>query len=759
MTKLYLLKSSTNTVLSAVLVVAAGCQWVHAQGMMPMAVGEVSAPAGNAVGAEYQAASTKAMGEQLRAVYAATDWRLDPSKAGLRVRYYSELLTKNTLALHDDTTVREQLAKEMLYEGDSDGAVRQLEEVKRRWLKAGETMPRPLWKDVESWLAMAYLRVGEQENCAMMHGKRACLFPLQKSAVHQMPRGAQGAVRELTALLEVDGSDAQSQWLLNVAYMQLGRYPQDVPARWLIPESRFVSEYPLPEFPQVAASAGIDVMGHAGGVVVEDFDGDGRLDVMVTSSGPLDQMRLFHNNGNGTFTDVTKQSGLMGEMGGLNLVVTDYNNDGHSDVMVLRGAWWGRQGCYPLSLLRNRGDGTFEDVTVAAGLLSAHPTGTAAWADYDGDGWLDVMVGHESTAGDPHPSQLFHNNHDGTFTEVGAASGLAELGFVKGVAWGDYNNDGRPDLYVSVMNGRNKLFRNDGPRDPKDITKGWRFTDVAHEAGVDKQNNTFATWFFDYDNDGWPDLFVAGYSLEESSDVGAFEMGRATHAEVTKLYRNMHDGTFKDVSAETHMDRTILTMGASFGDLDNDGWLDVYLGTGDSTYQALLPNRMFRNDAGRAFQDVTTAGDFGHLQKGHGVAFADLRGNGFEDVFEEMGGAQPGDSFESALYRNPGNGNHSITLVLEGVRSNRAGVGARIEVSFRTKGDVLRHVYRTLGFGSSFGGNPLREHVGIGDATRVQEVVVTWSGSGVVDRVRNVAADKTYRLREGDARLQVMGLR
>jgi hypothetical protein len=738
---------------------------VHAGGqapavaMSPPAIGSVSAPMGKADdGVAYQSAGTKQMADRLRAVFAATDWRLDPNKPQMRVMYYSALLAKGSLNLHDDTTVRQQLAKEMLYAGDSEGAVRQLEEVRRRWERTHETMPAAGMKELGQWMALAYLRVGEQENCAAMtgdagQGRKACLFPLQRGAVHAMPRGAEGAVRELTALLKVDAGDAQSAWLLNVAYMQLGRYPKDVPTQWLIPESRFASEYPLPEFPQLAAASGIDVMGHAGGVAVEDFDGDGRLDVMVTSSGPLDQMRLFHNNGNGTFTDVTKKSGLMGEIGGLNLVMTDYNNDGHVDVLVLRGGWWGRQGCYPMSLLKNRGDGTFEDVTVQAGLLSEHPTNTAAWADYDGDGWLDVFVGHESTKGDPHPSQLFHNNHDGTFTEVGATSGLSELGFVKGVAWGDYNNDGRPDLYVSVMNGKNHLFRNDGLRDGK-----WKFTDVAAQAGVDKQSNSFATWFFDYDNDGWPDLYVSGYSLEESSDVGAFEMGRPARAELPKIYRNMHDGTFKDVTAELHMDRTILTMGASFGDLDNDGWLDVYLGTGDSTYQALLPNRMFRNDGGKRFQDVTTAGDFGHLQKGHGIAFADLRGTGFEDVFQEMGGAQPGDGFQSALYRNPGNGNHSVTLVLEGVKSNRAAFGAKIDVAIASGGKT-RHIYRTVGFGSSFGGNPLREHIGVGAAQRVSEVVVTWPATGVIDRVKDVVVDKTYALREGEGRLRALPLR
>ena len=722
--------------------------------MTPPAIGSVSVPAKGAdTDPIHQSAGTKRMAERLRAAFAATDWKLDPNKPAVRVRYYSQLLANNQLSLHDDTVVREQLAREMLYQGDNDGAVRQLEEVRRRWQKANQFMPPDQLKDLGQWLALAYLRVGERDNCIDMHGQSSCLFPLRAGAVHRMTRGAEGAVRELTALLQADPKDTQSQWLLNVAYMQLGKYPADVPPKWLIPESRFASEAKLPEFTEVAASEGLDIFGHAGGAIVEDFDGDGKLDVMVSSSGPLDQMHLFHNNGDGTFRDITRKAGLIGETGGLNLVLTDYNNDGHPDVLVLRGGWWGKQGAYPMSLLRNNGNGTFDDVTEQAGLLVSAPTQTAAWADFDGDGWLDLVVGYESTPADPHPTLLFHNNRNGTFTEMGAACGLGDLGFVKGVAWGDYNDDGRPDLYVSVLRGKNRLFRNDGPRDPADPRKGWKFTDVSQSAGVQLQSNSFATWFFDYDNDGWPDLFVAGYSLDASTDVGAFEMGLPLRAELPKLYRNMRNGTFKDVTAETHLDRVILTMGASFGDLNNDGWLDLYLGTGDSTYQALLPNRMFLNDRGRRFLDVTTAGNFGHLQKGHSVAFADLHRSGFEDIFEEMGGAQPGDAFQSVLYRNPGNTNRWITLKLEGVRSNRAAFGAKIELTVKDSTGATRRIYRTVGFGSSFGGNPLEQHIGIGPAQLVNEVLVAWPATGVVDRIRNVPANRRYTLREGENKL------
>ena len=698
----------------------------------------------------YQAESTKKMAALLEKIYRESDWKADPTKQAERAEYYKGLL-KRGLTFAQEMQVRQQMALELLRAGDSAAAVTELEKLRGMIKAAKQVSPAEAERALGESLAMAYLRLGEQENCMQMHGRKSCIFPIRDSGVHQLPRGAQGAVREFTALLEKNGEDKEARWLLNVAYMQLGRYPKDVPKQWLVPAKLFDSDETMVEFPDYAVRAGLDVTGHAGGAIMEDFDGDGRLDILVTSSGPLDQMRLFHNDGDGHFSDVTAQAGLLGETGGLNVVLTDYNNDGHPDVLVLRGGWWGKAGAYPMSLLKNNGDGTFDDVTEAAGLMSLHPTQTAAWADFDNDGLLDLFVGHESRKDDPHPSQLFHNNGNGTFTEIGAASGLADLGFVKGVAWGDYNRDGRPDLYVSVMYGGNKLFRNDGPMADG---KSWNFTDVTAAAWVAQQKNSFATWFFDYDNDGWPDIYVSGYSTEALQDVGAFEMGKPYKAETPRLYRNNHDGTFTDVSHATGLDRAILVMGANFGDLDNDGFLDVYLGTGDSYYQSLLPNKMFRNDGGKRFLDVTTAGGFGHLQKGHGIAFGDLEGTGSEDVFEEMGGALPGDTYQSVLYHNPGNGKHWLTLELEGVRTNRAAFGARICVTIRAKGGE-RLIYRTVGYGSSFGGNPLRQHIGLAEAEVAEKVEIYWPGSKTTQIFRGVKAGQMVKVREGVDRLVV----
>ncbi len=705
-----------------------------------------------------QSPGTRKMAALLRQIWEQSDWKADPNKPAERVGYYRTLL-RGTLSPEQEFAVRLELGKELLRSGESDQALQTFESLAQSCRERGIRLPPAVDRDLQHSIAIAYLRLGEQENCASMHGQKSCIFPIHGSGIHSRTRGAEGARRAFTALLEQDPHDETSRWLLNIACMQLGQYPQGVPARWLITEERFQSEYDIGDFLDVAPQAGVASVGHAGGVILEDFDRDGYLDLMISSSFPTEQLRYFHNNADGTFTERTREAGLIGETGGLNIVQGDYNNDGYPDVLVLRGGWLGRFGNYPMSLLRNNGNGTFDDVTEAAGLLSMHPTQTAAWADYDNDGWLDLFVGVESTPGNPHRSQLFHNNGDGTFTEVAVPNGMDDLGFVKGVAWGDFNNDGLPDLYVSVMDGSNRLFRNDGPRDAKNPRLDqWKFTEIGREAGVTEPLSSFATWFFDYDNDGWPDIFVAGYSADSMDDVADFEIGYPSHCEQPRLYHNNRDGTFTDVTKEVRLNRAVLPMGAGFGDLNNDGWLDIYLGTGEPPYECLIPNRMFLNHEGRAFLDVTTSGGFGHLQKGHGIAFGDIENNGNEDVFEVMGGQLPGDTYQCVLYRNPGHGNHWITLDLEGVRTNRAAFGARIAVTFRDQ-DVQRHVYRTVGYGSSFGGNPLRQHIGIGRAERVERVEIFWPVSRTTQVFTDLPIGRIFRIREGASKAAAVSLR
>ena len=509
-------------------------------------------------------------------------------------------------------------ANELLQSGQSERAMRQFRLLERFYTEVPAYANPQKVLGMKLGEALSALRIGEQENCLANHTSEACLFPLSPGGFHALPRGSMTAIPVLTNLLNAAPDDLRARWLLNIAHMTLGEWPDKVPERWRIGPEVFASDLPFPKFPEVAGSLGLDVDELGGGTVIEDFDNDGFLDVLISSWGLRSPLRYFHNDGNGKFTERTHEAGLDGLWGGLNMISADYNNDGFVDVLILRGAWLGTEGHLPHSLLRNNGNGTFSDVTEESGMLSSNPTQTATWFDYDGDGWIDVFIGNETQPdipGDVNPCELFHNNGDGTFTECAATNGLAVVGWVKAVVSADYDGDGRPDLYLSLRDGGNRLFRNQGPVVGADPKSGrWKFEDVTVKAGVTGPRFSFPTWFFDYNQDGKPDLFIAGYRIRHVGDIVADYLGQPSEGEHSRLYRNNGDGTFTDVSKEAHLDRVLHAMGSNFGDLDNDGFPDFYLGTGDPDLLTLVPNRMFRNAGGKFFQDVTTATHTGHVQ-------------------------------------------------------------------------------------------------------------------------------------------------
>ncbi len=595
--------------------------------------------------------------------------------------------------------------------------------------------------DLRRMLALAWMRVGEQDNCLSMHGPDSCLFPVAGGGVHGKAEGSRRAVEELLATLRDDPENHEAAWLLNVASMTLGEWPEGVPREWRIPEEALASPVPFPRFPDVAAEAGIDILGLAGGACMEDFDGDGRLDLLTSSWGLRDPLTFLHNDGDGGFSDRSAELGLPGITGGLNLLHADYDDDGDADVVVLRGAWFEQDGRVPSSLLRNDGKAHFEDVTIEAGLLSAHPTQTGAFADIDLDGDLDLYIGHE-TVNEVHPCELFVNRGDGTFEERGAAAGVDVRAYVKGVVFGDADGDGLPDLYVSAIDSPNRLFRNLGARDGVTC-----FEDVTARAGVVEPLNSFPAWFFDYDNDGALDLFASGYHFGSARWVWEDLRGLPNKGRKPRLHHNLGDGRFEDVTAPAGLEHVLLTMGCNWGDVDNDGWPDFYLATGEPDLAALFPNRLFLNDGGRRFLDVTTAAGMGHLQKGHGVAFGDIDEDGDQDVFCVLGGAYSGDVARAALYENPGFGRRWITLRLEGVRANRSAIGARVAARILEPGGE-RTVRTLVGTGGSFGSSSLQVELGLGEATRVVELRVEWPG-GEVQVFDEVGLDRIHALREG----------
>jgi FG-GAP-like repeat/ASPIC and UnbV len=420
----------------------------------------------------------------------------------------------------------------------------------------------------------------------------------------------------------------------------------------------------------------------------------------------------------------------------------------------LRGAW---ETPMRLSLLRNKGDGSFDDVTVAAGLAEPIATESAAWGDYDNDGLVDVFVCGEylppgrpssSKLGDPrNRCRLYHNRGDGTFVNVADLAGVTNERCAKGSAWGDYDDDGRLDLFVSNMGQPCRLYHNQGEG---------TFRDVAPELGVTGTDASFACWFWDYDNDGLLDLYVNDYRARVA-EVLASVMGVGIEGSSRpRLYRNLGVAGYSDVTKEVGLDRAMAPMGANFGDVDNDGYLDIYLGTGDMSYEGLDVNLMFRNALGGRFEDITTSSGTGHLQKGHGVSFADWDCDGDLDLFVELGGGTPGDQSYNALFQNPGLGRHWLKVKLVGTKTNRAALGAKIRVDLKAKGGQSRSIHRTVGNNSSFGGNSLVETIGLSDLTSVDAITVSWPTSGTKQIFHDLAVDQAIEITEGATTIKVL---
>lgn len=634
----------------------------------------------------------------------------------------------------------ESVGRELTFSGNPDDALKTYAQADRLLAVMRRSGAPP--ELITSWegrihfgKGIAGMRKAENENCVHCQDGEGCLFPIRPKGVHQLKQGAEIARDNFVEVIRRNPNNVAAVWLLNLAHMTLGTFPEGVPKTYDLPRDRLKSEVDFPWFANVALPLGLDTMSLSGGVIAEDFDGDHWLDLVVSEWGGSGQLRYFRNNGDGSFSDQTESANLAGIFGGLNLVQADYDNDGDIDVLVLRGAWLRETGNHPNSLLENDGSGRFRDVAYQAGLAgNDFPTQTAAWNDFDRDGDLDLMVGNEQS-----PSQLFQNNGNGTFNDIASKVGLQINSFVKGVAWGDIDEDGFPDLYVSNYMTPNRLFHNDF---------GEGFTDITEQSGVAAPKASFAVWFWDYNNDGNLDLFCPGY-LEGVQHVAADYFEMDSKGQTDLLYQGNGDGTFTEVGQQRGFDHVSQTMGCNFGDLDNDGFLDIYLGTGYPGFEALMPNVMYRNEGGKSFQDVSVAGGFSHLQKGHAIAFADFDHDGDQDVFAELGGAYPGDGFRNALFENPGFQRHSLSVRLIGTESNSCAIGARIKATFHDD-EQERSVYRWVGSGSSFGANPFRESIGTGNATKVDRLEITWPRSGKTQVFEEIDCDQLLLITEGD---------
>jgi len=501
-----------------------------------------------------------------------------------------------------------------------------------------------------------------------------------------------------------------------------------------------VQNHPTPEKHQVETMPG--------GVAAFDFDGDGDDDLYFVNgasspglqkSGAADWNRLYRNEGDGRFVDVTGQAGVMGEGYGMGVAAGDFDNDGWADLFVA--------GVNRNILYRNKGNGVFEDVTARAGLGFAGPKPwsiAAGWFDYDNDGLLDLLVvnyckwdpAKEPYCGNPQPgrrtychprhyeglpNQLYRNNGDGTFRDVSKESGIgAHVGKGMGLAFADYDEDGRLDVFVANDTVRNFLFHNEG---------NGRFTEVGLRAGIafnadGRALSSMGVDFRDMDNDGKPDLFVTALTNE-----------------TFPLYRNSGGGVFADATYPSRL--ALLTLpfggwGAGIYDFSNDGWKDLFAAASDVIDNVeLISSRRYKQVSqvyvNRGDATFSAAG-VGTARAHRGCSFADFDGDGRIDVVVSALGER------AEFLRNVSEPKqHWLGLRLTGTKSNRDAIGAVVRV-----GTQVNQVTSSVGYASS---SSLLLHFGLGAVTRVPVVEIRWP-SGVRQTLRDVAADRVVRVTE-----------
>jgi hypothetical protein len=533
--------------------------------------------------------------------------------------------------------------------------------------------------------------------------------------------------------------------------------------------------FPLPHFEDIGPQAGLNVAhisspaaryiveSVSGGVGLIDCDNDGKLDIIAVNGSSVDRYRqqggdplitLYHQGADLKFTDITKQAGLTRKGWGMGVAVADYDNDGLPDIYVT--------GYGGNVLYHNLGDCKFEDVTEKAGVGGGGLSLGAAWGDYDRDGHVDLFVSryvHVDMNKLPELGSnekfcrfrgvlvqcgpwglqgetdlLYHNRGDGTFEEVSHKAGVdnPQHYYGMGVVWSDYDNDGWPDLYVADDAGPNYLYRNKG---------NGTFEEVGLMLGADlsgdgQELGSMGVDMGDYDHDGKLDIIVTEFV--DQSDT---------------LYHNKGDDGFADVSLSSHIappSRPYVGWGTGFFDMDNDGWLDIFVANGHVYPQVdkipdaahfRQPILLFRNHRDGTFDEVASAAGLnsGPLQSRRGAAFGDINNDGCVDVVTLNWGAPP-----SLLLNHCQNGNHRVLFKLLGSKSNRLAIGARVTV----RAGNLTQFSEVKGGSSYLSQNDLRQHFGLGSSDKMDEVTVRWP-NGQTEVLKNVAADYIYTIVEG----------
>lgn len=614
------------------------------------------------------------------------------------------------------------------------------------------------------WLAMSYMRQAEADNCLTKlisdsehtnhHGQtnhnQLCALPLTR--FHDQAQSARTAAKLFEKLLDDYNEDNRLyRWLLNFNYMTVNGFPQEVPAKYLI-ETEFIdtfygerknktaAEYSYLSFSERARELGVDTNNTGRGIAVEDFDQDGFLDIVT--GGSFDVLKFYRNEGGKKFSDQTAAVGLADVKQPFFIVSFDYDNDGWLDLFVSR--MFGKS----YALYRNN-HGAFIDVTNASGLLDNKPETqmVSAWtpsmADVDNDGDLDIFLAQlaqkipfsEGVLKQDRMNSKLFINEQGKFVDRTSEYGLDEIvddQYFVGAAFGDYDDDGFADLFLSSpLINVSVLLRN---------IEGKSFAETKLYQRVE---GGFSASFIDVNHDGRLDIFQGGFADATTSvEMSVFGEGlNEYHSGHSTILLQTPDGTFQE--RNDYFDMPMGTMGSSFGDLNNDGCADFYLGTGTPEGWFVLPNLMYlgQTDGNKCAERTTNISmlhGFGTIQKGHGIVFFDFDNDGDQDVYSSLGGMWPADRWLNQFFINESNLNNSwLKIRLRGRKSNYYGIGARIKViAENSRGEeIIRHYL--MDQKTSFGSPPYLAHIGLMDADKIKEVEVYWTASGCRKKYRS----------------------
>jgi len=629
------------------------------------------------------------------------------------------------------------LAKAEMNLGGFDEAVSIIEEVLGS--KNFQSLPDTSKIMTYNSAALIYIKAAEVKNCVIPGGSIVCQLPTDNNYKQDYTDYSYNAIEVINDWLMIEPENLMAKWLLNIVYMSIGEYPEGINNDLLIEVPGQNLSSIVTQFTDVSIDRGIYTVDLAGGVIFDDFNNDGYADLITSTWDPCSSMKFYLNKGINGFKDITVNSNLSTQLGGLNIVSTDYNNDGYLDIYVLRGGWLMEEGEMINSLLKNNGDLTFTDVTQEVNLSDfAYPTQSASWGDYDNDGDLDLFICNESYKDENeniiYPSQLFNNNNN-KFLDVSVQASISNDRYCKSSDWGDYNNDGLIDLFISNYGGENRLYKNLG---------NGLFEDIAREVGITDPYYSFTSWFWDYDNDGDLDIFSSGYEYGIIKSIESF-MGKIDLNYSLKLYENNGEGLYRDNTQGLGLLKVHSTMGANFGDVNNDGYDDLYLGTGYPAIDSLVPNAFYFNKEGLSFVDKTHIYGLGHIQKGHGVAFADYDLDGDLDIFEQMGGFYMSDGFTNILYQNSNNTNNWIGIKLIGDKSGKIALGAKINLVCDNK-----NYNSIVEPGGSFGSSSLIKVMGIQDCKNIDKLYITWPRDQSIQEINNISVNQYILVKESE---------